>query len=139
MVQTIHQKIETLLRDRGFEKKDLAAALGITSQNLGEILKGRKTVTLPQLSNLVQFFGLRADYWLDDNRKNPTAGDVVQNSRGQSAAALRADGISRIADAPAFQDKVREFVLNHPAEWTAQFGPLTREELEILGVEDEEG
>lgn len=129
----LHTKIVRLLAIRGLERKDLAAALGVAPQALEALLKGAAPPTLAQLKALIRFFGIRADYWLDDARAEPTAADACLPGPDRGLEELRRQGIVLPADRAAFQEKVRRFVLGHPAEWAAQFGALSREELAVLG------
>ena len=132
MARPINKKIETLLRDREFDAKDLAKALGLTGQSLTDILKGRSGVNVQVLQGLVQFFGLRADYWINDAKEDPTAEDVATSSRTLSNDNLEKLGLTRAEDSTDFRRKVKAFILDHPEEWASQFGPLTREEMDLL-------
>ncbi|MCB9891317.1 MAG: hypothetical protein H6833_06710 [Planctomycetes bacterium] len=71
MVFPIHEKIELQLRLSKRRKKDLASFLGIAPQTMTDICKGRSAVTLTHLKGLVRYFGLRSNYWLDDERRDP--------------------------------------------------------------------
>ena len=73
----IHEKIVAQLEQRKLKKRDLARALSVSPQTATDICKGRSAITLPHLRNLVNYFGLRADFWLDDQRLMPEASDRV--------------------------------------------------------------
>lgn len=68
----IHEKITRQLSRKGRKKKELAQFLGIAPQTMTDICKGRSAVTLSHLKRLVAFFGLRATYWIDEDREEPT-------------------------------------------------------------------
>ena len=136
MGRQLHKKIDTLLRERDFAEKDLAAALGITNQSLQDILKGRGSVNVQILQGLVRFFGIRADYWINDEKAEPTTDDVVPTTDGFSTKTLEKMGISKSKETGNFVTKIRDFIKDHPEEWATQFGPLTREELDILDGKD---
>ena len=57
--------------------------------------------------------------------------------RDVTATALERLGLEMPRESMRFKEKVQAFIRNHPEEWATQFGPLTREELELL--EDLEG
>ena len=132
MGRPINKKIESLLRERDFNQKDLANTLGISSQSLQEIIKGRTTVNVPVIQGLVRFFKLRADYWVDDQKDDPTPNDVIGGTSGTDQKANERLGLSIPQDSAGFKKKVEAFIKNHPEEWATQFGPLTREELDLL-------
>ncbi len=139
MVRPVHEKIAKLLKERGFKKKELAEALGVSLQGLAEILKGRSQVTVSHLKALVKFFGIKAEYWIDDGKDDPTPSDMITDHAGPSEESLRKHGVT-IPDARMdFREKIQKFILQHPEEWTAQFGPLTQEEMELLSEMDLEG
>lgn len=80
----IHEKITALLGQRHLRKRDLAKALGVSPQTATDICKGRSAITLPHLRNLVAFFGLRPDFWLDDDKLLP---DVTDHCKPKAAGA----------------------------------------------------
>ena len=133
MARPINKKIEMLLRDRDFDEKDLASALGLTGQHLKDILKGRSGINVQVLQGLVEFFGLRADYWINDQKEDPTHEDQTRSNRTVPNEKLEKLGLTRPEGSEEFQRKVREFIRNHPEEWASQFGPLSREEMDLLG------
>jgi len=132
MGRPINRKIERLLQERDFDRNDLAKSLGITGQNLQDILKGRTAVNVQVLKGLVRFFGLRADYWVDDGREDPTPGDLAEPVEEGTRENLERLGLEMPRESGSFKEKVQAFIRNHPEEWATQFGPLTREELELL-------
>ncbi len=134
MGRRIHEKVSRLLRERGFKKKELAAALGVSPQALQQLLEGQVPFDLHHLKGIVDFFGIKADYWIDDSRADPRPEDVVERPKGESPKALKKLGIHVSPAERSFTEKVRKFIQEHPEEWTALFGPLTREEMEILGL-----
>ena len=67
----IHEKITALLEQRRLKKRDLARALNVSPQTATDICKGRSAITLPHLRNLITFFEVRAEFWLDDERLVP--------------------------------------------------------------------
>ena len=132
MARAINKKIAKLLKERGFKKKDLAEAMGISVQALNDILEGRTQITVSGLKALVKFFGIRADYWINDEKNEPTREDFLENHLEFSEETLKKYGIKIPTTGKSFGLKIKQFILEHPEEWTAQFGPLTREEMEIL-------
>ena len=136
MARRIHEKVSRLLRERGFKNKELAAALGVSTQVLQQLLDGEIPFDLHHLKGLVEFFGIKADYWIDDSRGDPQAEDVVDRPKGDTTRVLENLGIHVSPAELSFREKVRKFLLDHPEEWTALFGPLTREEMELLGLKD---
>ena len=89
----IHEKIAALLEQRHLKKRDLARALGVSPQTATDICKGRSAITLPHLRNLVAYFELRADFWIDDQRLLPDAGDRAA-STGNRGEALARTGLA---------------------------------------------
>ena len=138
MACRIHEKAARLLRERGFKKKELAQALGVSLPQLDQLLEGRVPFDLSHLKGLVEFFGIRADFWIDETRDDPRAEDVVERPREEAVKALEKLGIQMSPREKAFREKVRKFLLQHPEEWTALFGPLTREEMELLGLDQKD-
>ena len=136
MGRRIHEKVSRLLRERGFKKKELASALGVSPQALQQLLDGTVPFDLRHLKGLVSFFGIKADYWIDDSRMDPRPEDVVERSKGDAPGTLKKLGIHVNPTEREFTEKVRRFIQEHPEEWTALFGPLTREEMEILGLDE---
>jgi transcriptional regulator with XRE-family HTH domain len=123
----IHEKISALLEQRRLKKRDLARALGVSPQTATDICKGRSAITLPHLRNLVAYFELRADYWLDDQRLLPGAGDECV---GQGLP----PGWPQVQDPELLARRLRTFLQRHRAEFLAQFPDLTPEERRALGL-----
>ncbi len=138
MGRRIHEKVSRLLQERGFKKKELAAALGVSGQVMDRLLEGEIPFDLNHLKGLVDFFGIKADYWIDDSRKEPRSEDVVERSKAEATEALEKLGVHLGTGNRQFTEKVRKFIQQHPEEWTALFGPLTREEMEILGLKEKQ-
>src|SRR5262245_38511750 len=128
----IHEKIVALLGQRHLKKRDLARALGVSPQTATDICKGRSAITLPHLRNLVAFFELRADFWIDDQRLLPDAGDRVA-STGNRSEALARTGLLQIDDIERFVQRLRAFVADHRASFVARNTDLTPDERRVLG------
>lgn len=130
----IHEKISALLEQRRLKKRDLARALGVSPQTATDICKGRSAITLPHFRNLVAFFEVRAEFWLDDNRLVPEPWD---RTRTQSAFdALAKTGLGQIDDPSQLLRRVRAFVQKHRAEFLAACPDLSAEERQFLGLVD---
>lgn len=132
----IHEKISALLEQRRLKKRDLARALGVSPQTATDICKGRSAITLPHLRNLVAFFELRADFWLDDHRLLPEALDRAANQRGGEA--LVRTGMLQVSDPEQLLRAIRTFVQKHRAEFLAQHPELPAEARRVLGLLDPE-
>lgn len=128
----IHEKISALLEQRRLKKRDLARALGVSPQTATDICKGRSAITLPHLRNLVAYFEVRADFWLDDHRLVPEDFDRVGADR--LAAALAETGLQQLADPERWLRMIRTFVLRHRAEFLASFPDLSVDERRVLGL-----
>jgi transcriptional regulator with XRE-family HTH domain len=128
----IHEKITALLEQRRLKKRDLARALGVSPQTATDICKGRSAITLPHLRNLVAFFEVRAEFWLDDERLAPEELDRLA-ARGAIAAWARV-GLAQVPDAERFLRRLRTFVLQHRAEFLAAFPDLAPAERRLLGL-----
>lgn len=128
----IHEKIVALLGQRHLKKRDLARALGVSPQTATDICKGRSAITLPHLRNLVAFFELRADFWIDDQKLLPDAGDRVV-STGNRSEALARTGLLQVDDVERFVQRLRAFVADHRAAFVARNQDLTPEERRVLG------
>jgi transcriptional regulator with XRE-family HTH domain len=143
----IHEKISALLEQRHLKKRDLARALGVSPQTATDICKGRSAITLPHLRNLVAFFALRADFWLDDQRLLPESLDLAGkvgaggNPAGNRVGdALARTGLLAVADPERLLRAIRSFVARHRAEFLAANPSLTAAERAVLGlVEAEHG
>lgn len=133
MVQ-IHDKITALLEQRRLKKRDLARALGISPQTATDICKGRSAITLPHLRNLVAFFEVRAEFWLDAERLVP--GDLDRLAQSGAAEALARAGLTQLDDPERFLRRLRTFVKQHRAEFLLAFPDLTPAERRLLGIGD---
>lgn len=152
----IHEKISALLEQRHLKKRDLARALGVSPQTATDICKGRSAITLPHLRNLVTFFALRADFWLDDQRLLPESLDQVTKdlvakdlvARDLVAKGLAADGragdafartgLLAVTDPERLLRAIRKFVARHRADFLAHNPDLTAAERAVLGLVDPE-
>lgn len=65
--EKIGKRIETIRKERGLTKEALAKEIGITSQYLGLIEKGKNTLAYDKLEKLCKFTDLPADYILFGN------------------------------------------------------------------------
>ncbi len=134
----IHEKISALLEQRRLKKRDLARALGVSPQTATDICKGRSAITLPHLRNLVAFFELRAEFWLDDHRLVPA--DIDRAANRSAADALTRTGMLQISDPERLLRRIRAFVQKHRAEFLAAHPDLTIDERRVLGlIEPEQG
>jgi len=129
----IHEKIVAQLEQRRLKKRDLARALGVSPQTATDICKGRSAITLPHLRNLVAFFELRADFWIDDRKLLPDAGDRVQQV-GTSNESTTRSGLAQIADIDRFLQRVRALAAEHQREFLSRNPDLTPEERRLLGL-----
>jgi transcriptional regulator with XRE-family HTH domain len=132
----IHEKISALLEQRRLKKRDLARALGVSPQTATDICKGRSAITLPHLRNLVAFFEVRADFWLDDHRLLPEAVDRAGNPRGGEA--LARTGLLQVTDPERLLRAIRVFVHKHRADFVAQNPDLAADERRVLGLAEPE-
>lgn len=128
----IHEKISALLEQRRLKKRDLAKALGVSPQTATDICKGRSAITLPHFRNLVAFFEVRADFWLDDNRLVPESWERTHR-QGAHDAIARA-GLYQVADPEQLLRRVRTFVQKHRSEFLAACPDLSVEERRFLGL-----
>lgn len=131
----IHEKIVAQLEHRKLKKRDLARALGVSPQTATDICKGRSAITLPHLRNLVAYFELRADYWLDDSRLDPGPDDrtIAPASRGDSLART---GLLQLDDPERLLARLRAFVADHRAMFLARHPDLAADEKRFLGLLD---
>lgn len=134
MVHPLPDKIERELAHRGLLKRDLAKALGVSPQTATDICKGRSAVTLPHLRRLVEWLGLRADYWLDDARGTPDAADRVCAETDVKVRALHeADAFA--AESPAaLLTQLREFARERADEFVARFPNASDDVRRQLGL-----
>ena len=128
----IHEKIVALLEQRHLKKRDLARALGVSPQTATDICKGRSAITLPHLRNLVAFFELRADFWIDDQRLLPDPGDRV-DAKGNRSEMLARTGLLQIHDHERFVQRLRTFLAEQRTAFLARNPDLTPEERRVLG------
>jgi plasmid maintenance system antidote protein VapI len=128
----IHEKITALLDQRRLKKRDLARALGVSPQTATDICKGRSAITLPHLRNLVSFFEIRADFWLDDDRLAPE--DVDQVTRRDAADAIQQTGLLAVDDPARLLDKLRSFALGNREAFLNQCPELSASERSVLGL-----
>jgi len=131
---TIAEKINTVLAQRGMLKRDLARALDIAPQTATDICKGRSAVTLRHLRRLVEVFGLRADWWLDESRAEPDALDELAPGLDVKLRAFQALGVLRIEDPARLVRRLLELAQDHRAEYVRRFGQPASDEGELLGM-----
>ncbi len=139
----IHEKITALLEQRRLKKRDLARALGISPQTATDICKGRSAITLPHLRNLVSFFEVSAEFWLDDARLMPEEVDRVSarsavHATGNSTGNSTGSGLLPVPDPDRLLRRVRAFVQRHRAEFLATFPDLSMPERRLLGIAEPE-
>ncbi|HLU38974.1 MAG TPA: helix-turn-helix domain-containing protein [Planctomycetota bacterium] len=134
MPHSLHEKIEHALAQRGLLKRDLARALNVSPQTATDICKGRSAVTLPHLRRLVSFFALRSDYWLDDERLEPSPSDEVSPERERRWRELLSGDIAKVADPAAFAKRLIEFAREHRDACAARFPDLPDDERAILNL-----
>lgn len=132
----IHEKITALLEQRRLKKRDLARALGVSPQTATDICKGRSAITLPHLRNLVSYFEVRAEFWLDDDRLAPI--EIDQLARRGAAEALMRTGMLDIEDPQHLMDRVRGFIQQQRDAFLSSFPDLTAAERRLLGLADPE-
>jgi plasmid maintenance system antidote protein VapI len=137
----IHEKIVAQLEQRKLKKRDLARALSVSPQTATDICKGRSAITLPHLRNLVAYFGLRADFWLDEQKLLPDANDKVGAAPTSTAATttgngeeLTRSGLTRIKDPVRFVQRVRAIVGDHKREFVTRNPDLHETERQLLGL-----
>ncbi len=129
---SIHEKIVAQLEQRKLKKRDLARALSVSPQTATDICKGRSAITLPHLRNLVNYFGLRADFWLDDQKLLPEPSDRV-GATGESDA-LTKSGLTKLLDPVRFVQRLRAIVGEHKREFTTRNPDLNDAERQLLGL-----
>lgn len=138
----IHEKIVAQLEQRKLKKRDLARALSVSPQTATDICKGRSAITLPHLRNLVAYFGLRADFWLDEQRLLPDANDKVgslpiagtKTHATGNGEELARSGLTRIQDPVRFVQRVRAIVGDHKREFVTRNPDLHETERQLLGL-----
>jgi|GEM_PF-3546097 len=128
----IHEKITALLEQRRLKKRDLARALGVSPQTATDICKGRSAITLPHLRNLVSFFEIRADFWIDDDRLTPE--DVDQVGRKDAANAIQQTGLLMAEQPARLVDMLKSFALHNREAFLRQYPDLTPSDRNLLGL-----
>jgi len=128
----IHEKITALLEQRRLKKRDLARALGVSPQTATDICKGRSAITLPHLRNLISFFEIRAEFWLDDDRLAPE--EVDQVTRKGAADAIQRTGLLAAEDPARLVERLRAFVQSQREGFEAKHPDLTEAERGVLGL-----
>ncbi|MBX3463586.1 MAG: helix-turn-helix domain-containing protein [Planctomycetes bacterium] len=128
----IHEKISALLEQRRLKKRDLAKALGVSPQTATDICKGRSAITLPHLRNLVAFFELRAEFWLDDDRLTPETIDHAASRR--TVDALARAGFLELDEPAHLLAHLRRFVQNHREAFLRACPDLSPAERRFLGL-----
>jgi transcriptional regulator with XRE-family HTH domain len=131
----IQEKITALVEQRHLKKRDLARALGVSPQTATDICKGRSAITLPHLRNLVTFFELRPDFWLDDEKLLPDDGDRRQ-AGGTRTDTLAKSGLLQVQDVERLLERVRSFVAEHRSAFLGRNLDLAAEEKRVLGLAD---
>lgn len=134
MTWPIHQKIQRLLKERKQRKKDLAAFLGIAPQTMTDICKGRSAVTLQHLRGIMRYFRIRADFWLDDSRKNPGTLDQYELVSDSELRQFEQLDIRNVAALSKTLSALRQFILKDRAAWDLQFGGLDKDVAGTLGI-----
>lgn len=131
----IHEKITALLEQRHLKKRDLARALSVSPQTATDICKGRSAITLPHLRNLVSYFELRPDFWLDDTRALPEPGDSL-NAGSNHIEALARSGLLQVGDVDRLVGRLRTFLGENKQSFLVRNPDLTAEEKRVLGLSD---
>jgi plasmid maintenance system antidote protein VapI len=135
MPHPLHAKIEYALAQRGLLKRDLARALGVSPQTATDICKGRSAITLPHLRRLVAYFGLRADYWLDDARLAPAAADeAARAGDAQTTTDLLGSEIGKVKDPTAFCRRLLVFANERHDDFASRFPDLGDDERGAVGL-----
>jgi hypothetical protein len=106
----------------------------VSPQTATDICKGRSAITVPHLRNLIRFFGLRADFWLDDERERPTSADELIPQLSDKIQRLAAAGLLHAEDPAAFFSRLLELAQDHRAAYLEKFGPPLPEERRLLGL-----
>lgn len=132
----IHEKITALLEQRRLKKRDLARALGVSPQTATDICKGRSAITLPHLRNLISFFEVRSEFWLDDERLTPAEIDLLEHKK--AAQALARSGLLRLEDPERLMQRLKAFVQSHREHFLSSYSDLTDAERRLLGLSDTE-
>ena len=133
-MESMAVKINSLLKQRGLLKRDLARALGVSPQTATDICKGRSSVTVPHLQRLIEFFGLRAEFWLDPDRLHPIAADEVSAKIDQKIFELAQAGILDTEDPAGLFERLLTHARNHRDEYLALYGKTSPRERRLLGL-----
>ena len=131
---SIPDKINALLAERGLLKRDLARALQVSPQTATDICKGRSAVTVPHLRKLVAFFGLRADFWLDEERERPTQADELIPHLSSKIHSLAQTGLLHAEDPAGFVRRLLQLAAEHRSVYVDRFGHPPHEERRLLGL-----
>ena len=131
----IHEKITALLEQRRLKKRDLARALSVSPQTATDICKGRSAITLPHLRNLISFFDVRADFWLEDEKLAPT--EIDRPQRRAAADQLVETGMLQIEDPAHFIGCIRTFIQQHQGDFLALTPDVTAAERTLLGLPEQ--
>lgn len=131
----IHEKITALLEQRRLKKRDLARALSVSPQTATDICKGRSAITLPHLRNLISFFDVRADFWLDDEKLSPT--EIDRPQRRAAADQLVEAGMLTIEDPAHLMASVRTFIQQNQDQFLAATPDVTASERLLLGLPEQ--
>ena len=91
--------------------------------------------TFIKAHNSMDRFELRADFWIDDQKLLPDAGDRVQPA-GNQTEALSRSGLMQVADIDRFLQRLRSFASEHRQALLARFPDLTAEEKHVLGLDE---
>lgn len=127
----IHEKILALLEQRRLKKRDLARALAVSPQTATDICKGRSAITLPHLRNLVAFFNLSPDYWLDEERLLPE--EIDGTARRAALTALARSGLATSRDLERLLHRLIAFARQRQPEFLATHPDLQPDEWAALG------
>ncbi|GAB4155677.1 MAG: hypothetical protein Fur0037_24030 [Planctomycetota bacterium] len=131
----IHEKITALLEQRHLKKRDLARALKVSPQTATDICKGRSAITLPHLRNLVAFFRLRPDFWLDETRTLPIPSDGL-GADARHLEVLARTGMLEAPDLERLLGRLRRFAVENRQGFLMRNPDLEPKEKEILGLSD---
>ena len=133
MVRRIGEKINRALQRLGRKKRELAHALGISPQAVSDLATGRTLPSIPHLEALVGFTGLRAEYWLDDDRLDPDPSDLAAVATREKLAGLARCGLLQTPDPGGLFARLRVFLAAAREPYAARFGEPLPEELRALG------
>ena len=80
----------------------------------------------------MNYFGLRADFWLDDQKLLPEPSDRV-GATGENDA-LTKSGLTKLLDPVRFVQRLRAIVGEHKREFTTRNPDLNDAERQLLGL-----